>query len=176
MHSVVASSSAAAMRRAISSSKANCMNATLSSCRLMSSDASVKQAAESKAIEVKPKRALLEANILSGAPPELTRHTARIYKPATPATQSGTAGSQYWKLDFDTQMKWENPLMGWASSADPVQALRINFDTKQEAIDFAERQGYDYWVEEPKNSHSRVKVYAENFTYSPGKLRMIRTK
>ncbi|KAH6564443.1 hypothetical protein BASA60_010312 [Batrachochytrium salamandrivorans] len=41
------------------------MNATLSSCRLMSSDASVKQAAESKAIEVKPKRALLEANILS---------------------------------------------------------------------------------------------------------------
>ncbi|KAH6582120.1 hypothetical protein BASA60_002134 [Batrachochytrium salamandrivorans] len=144
MHSVVASSSAAAMRRAISSSKANCMNATLSSCRLMSSDASVKQAAESKAIEVKPKRALLEANILSG-----------IYKPATPATQSGTAGSQYWKLDFDTQMKWENPLMGWASSADPATTTG---------------------VEEPKNSHSRVKVYAENFTYSPGKLRMIRTK
>ncbi|KAH9248659.1 hypothetical protein BASA81_013689 [Batrachochytrium salamandrivorans] len=129
------SSSAAAMRRAISSSKANCMNAVLFFLPSYVIRASVKQAAESKAIEVKQ-------NV---APPELTRHTARIYKPATPATQSGTAGSQYWKLDFDTQMKWARIRL-WAGPA-----------------------GYDYWVEEPKNSHSRVKVYAENFTYSPGK-------
>jgi hypothetical protein len=47
----------------------------------------------------------------------------------------------------DIQQRWTNPLMGWSSSADPVQALKIKFNSKEEAIRFAERQGYSYWIE-----------------------------
>ncbi|KAK5673006.1 ndufs4 NADH dehydrogenase Fe-S protein subunit [Batrachochytrium dendrobatidis] len=134
--------------------------------RSMSSSLTPKDSVLEKAVTPTLERNLVEADILSGAPPEIARHTARIYQPAKSATQSGTAGTHYWKLDFDTKARWENPLMGWSSSADPVQALMIKFDTKEDAIGFAKRQGYDYWVEEPKSSHSRVKVYAENFTVS----------
>eukprot|EP00842_Homolaphlyctis_polyrhiza_P000151 jgi/Hompol1/1136/HPOL_001065-RA len=90
--------------------------------------------------------------------------------------QSGTMETTHWKIDFDTEARWENPLMGWASSADPVQALRIKFDTKEAAIAFAERQGYDYWVQEPKDRKFEVQSYSANFKYSPKKLRWQHTK
>ncbi|RKP04587.1 ETC complex I subunit conserved region-domain-containing protein, partial [Thamnocephalis sphaerospora] len=72
--------------------------------------------------------------------------------------------------------RWENPLMGWASSADSMQAIEIPFDTKEDAIYFAEKQGWSYYVQEPKERKIRPQVYANNFTYSAGKLRLVRTK
>ncbi|KAI8924467.1 ETC complex I subunit conserved region-domain-containing protein [Entophlyctis helioformis] len=112
----------------------------------------------------------------AGVPYEVSSRSVRIYQPAKTATQSGRAETNYWRLDFDVKDRWENPLMGWASSADTVQALRIRFDSKQAAINFAERQGYDFWVDEPKEGKFRVKNYSENFKYSPTKLRIARTK
>ncbi|KAL2919091.1 ndufs4 NADH dehydrogenase Fe-S protein subunit [Polyrhizophydium stewartii] len=141
--------------------------------RALSSDAA---AAKPTAVVSTAYRDIVEADIVSGVPPEVSRRTVRIYQPSKPATQSGTAGTHHWRLDFDSKDRWENPLMGWSSSADPVQALRIKFDTKEQAIAFAERQGYDFWVEEPKVAHKRVKSYSENFKYVPGKLRLFRTK
>ena len=46
---------------------------------------------------------------------EMASRTVRIYKPARNAMQSGTHATRLWILDFDTQERWENPLMGWAS-------------------------------------------------------------
>lgn len=67
--------------------------------------------------------------------------------------------------------------MGWTSSADPVQALQIaSFKTKADAVLFAERQGYPYWIDEPKTPKFKKKTYADNFTFSPAKLKIIRTK
>jgi NADH dehydrogenase (ubiquinone) Fe-S protein 4 len=37
--------------------------------------------------------------------------------------------------------------MGWTSSADPVQALNVKFLTKDDAVLFADKQGWDYWIE-----------------------------
>ena len=53
---------------------------------------------------------------LSGVPKDqLERRVARIYMPAPNAMQSGTENTHHWQLVFDTQERWENPLMGWAS-------------------------------------------------------------
>ncbi|KAJ3362560.1 hypothetical protein HDU91_003370 [Kappamyces sp. JEL0680] len=119
---------------------------------------------------------VFEAEVLSGVPDEVTNRTVRIYRPAKTAMQSGTANTEEWKIDFDVEDKWQNELMGWSSSADPVQALRIKFDTKEAAILFAERQGYRYRVDEPKETKFKVRSYASNFKYAPKKLTWFHTK
>jgi len=70
-------------------------------------------------------------------------------------------------MDWDVLPKggrWENSLMGWASSSDEMQATNLKFKTKEDAIRFAERQGYGYFVQEPKNRVFRPKAYASLFT------------
>lgn len=110
---------------------------------------------------------------------ELQARTVRIYKKAKPATQSGDWQSKKWRMDWDVLAKghrWENPLMGWQSSADMMQGTHINFRSKEDAIAFAEKQGYEYFVQEPNERKFVPKAYANNFLYSPGKLKHIRTK
>lgn len=82
-------------------------------------------------------------------------------------------------MDWDILNKghrWENPLMGWQSSADMMQGTKLNFNSKEEAIRFAEKQGYEYFVQEPQSRKFAVKAYANNFLYSARKLKHIRTK
>ncbi|KAK3906014.1 ETC complex I subunit conserved region-domain-containing protein [Staphylotrichum tortipilum] len=122
---------------------------------------------------------ILPAGLLSGAPLEMQARTVRIYKPSKPATQSGTHLSNRWRMDWDVLGKghrWENPLMGWQSSADAVQGTQMHFKSKEDAIAFAEKQGYEYFVQEPNERRITPKAYANNFLYSPGKLKHIRTK
>lgn len=102
-----------------------------------------------------------------------------IYKPTKPATQSGNWGSHHWRMDWDVLGKghrWENPLMGWQSSADFMQGTKLEFKTKEDAVAFAEKQGYEYFVQEPNERAFTPKAYANNFLYSPGKLKHVRTK
>ncbi|KAI0460257.1 putative NADH-ubiquinone oxidoreductase 18 kDa subunit [Xylaria acuta] len=122
---------------------------------------------------------VLPAAVLSGAPMELQARTVRIYQPSKPATQSGTWGAHHWRMDWDVLAKghrWENPLMGWQSSGDFMQGTRIEFKTKEDAIRFAEKQGYEYFVQEPNERAFTPKAYANNFLYSPKKLKLVRAK
>ena len=66
--------------------------------------------------------------------------------------------------------------MGWQSSADAMQGTRLDFNSKQDAIDFANKQGYEYFVQEPNERKRVPKAYATQFVYSPGKLKQLRTK
>jgi NADH dehydrogenase (ubiquinone) Fe-S protein 4 len=66
--------------------------------------------------------------------------------------------------------------MGWQSSADPMQGERMSFKTKEDAIAFAEKQGYEYFVQEPNERKVLPKAYANNFVHSPKTLKIIRTK
>ncbi len=89
---------------------------------------------------------------------------ARIYKPAKSAMQSGGANAKEWVLEFEPQLKREvDPLMGWTGSGDTRRQLRISFDTKEEAIAYAEKNGIAYDLEEPKERKLRLKAYADNF-------------
>ncbi|RCK60695.1 NADH-ubiquinone oxidoreductase subunit, mitochondrial [Candida viswanathii] len=118
--------------------------------------------------------------IVSGAPRELvTSRVVRIYQEAKPATQSGHHNGSHWKLDWDVLGKgnrWENDLMGYQGSADYMQGTIMKFDTKEAAIKFAENQGWDHYVQEPKKRHFRKKEYSANFYHSAGPLKHIRTK
>jgi len=59
----------------------------------------------------------MKVSDVSGVPEEhITKRHVRIYMPAKHAAQSGTNQTHRWKLEFDTRDRWENPLMGWAST------------------------------------------------------------
>ena len=93
--------------------------------------------------------------------------TARIYKPAKTAMQSGTAKTKEWVLDYaPEQAPAIDPLMGWTSSGDMKQQIRLQFDTKEEAIAYCERDGIAYEVfETPPHKFSRMS-YSDNFAYT----------
>ena len=73
--------------------------------------------------------------------------TAKIYRPARNAMQSGKGKSDLWLLEYEPELRQTaDPLMGWTSSADMKQQLRLTFETKEQAIDYAVRNGIAYWV------------------------------
>jgi hypothetical protein len=91
--------------------------------------------------------------------------TARIYKPARTAMQSGNAKTKEWVLDFEPeQPRVVEPLMGWTSSGDMKQQLQLFFQTKEEAIAYCEREGIAYQVFDSTVPSRRPRIaYADNF-------------
>jgi hypothetical protein len=95
--------------------------------------------------------------------------TARIFKPAKNAMQSGKAQTREWQLDYEPeQPRAIEPLMGWTSSGDMKQQLSLRFDTKDEAVAYCERKGIPCQVIEPKESVRRPAAYADNFAFRRG--------
>ena len=93
--------------------------------------------------------------------------TARIHKPAKTAMQSGQARTKQWLLEFDRDEPREiEPLMGWTSSGDTRQQVKLWFDTKEEAIAYATREGIPFRVEEPQEPKRRTISYADNFKFN----------
>ena|SRR5579871_2187918 len=93
--------------------------------------------------------------------------TARIYRPAKSAMQSGTASSREWQLDYEPEEpRVIEPLMGWTSSSDMKQQLTLRFDTKEEAVAYCERNGIAYQLFEPKEQVRRKAAYSDNFAYT----------
>jgi hypothetical protein len=91
---------------------------------------------------------------------------ARIYKPSKTAMQSGFANTKAWMLDFDPEAPRQvEPLMGWTSSGDMRQQLRLRFDSKEEAVAYCERNGIEYRVFEVEALKRRTISYAENFSF-----------
>ena len=95
-----------------------------------------------------------------------TNMSARIFKPAKTAMQSGEARTKEWVLEFDPDVKREiDPLMGWTSSPDTQSQVRLEFANKDEAIAYAVREGLAYTVVEPKPRQTVKKSYGENFKF-----------
>jgi hypothetical protein len=92
--------------------------------------------------------------------------SARIYSPAKTAMQSGQAKTGYWVLDFDPEKPRKiDPLMGYTTSSDMKSQIRLTFETKEEAIAYAEKNGIAYRVQEPKEAKRRQISYSDNFRY-----------
>jgi hypothetical protein len=92
---------------------------------------------------------------------------ARIYKPAKTAMQSGTAKTKLWVLDYEPEApRSVEPLMGWTSSGDMRQQLRLGFETKEEAVAYCERHGIPYQLAEPKPAVHRTMSYSDNFAFN----------
>ena len=92
---------------------------------------------------------------------------ARIYKPAQTAMQSGPARTKEWVLEYEPEAPREiDPLMGWTSSRDTMQQVKLQFTTLEEAKAHAEKNGWRYTIELPHARHIRPKAYADNFAYN----------
>jgi len=92
---------------------------------------------------------------------------ARIYKPAKTAMQSGAAKTKDWVLDYEPeQARIVEPLMGWTSSSDMRQQLRLRFETRDEAVAYCERHGIPCQVIEPKEPAHKVLSYSDNFAFT----------
>tara|TARA_B100001287_G_scaffold271972_1_gene273015 strand:+ start:606 stop:887 length:282 start_codon:yes stop_codon:yes gene_type:complete len=88
---------------------------------------------------------------------------AKIYIPNKSAMQSGLGKLDKWILEFETKDPTKNPLMGWESSSDTLSEVRLEFSTKELAIDYAKRKKIDYEIIEPKKRKIVKKSYADNF-------------
>ena len=89
---------------------------------------------------------------------------ALIYKPSKTAMQSGVKKYDKWIVEFLTDKPGINPLMGWESSTDTFNSVKLEFKTKELAIEYAKKNKIDYELIEPKSRKINKKSYADNFT------------
>jgi hypothetical protein len=92
---------------------------------------------------------------------------ARIFRPAKNAMQSGKAKTQVWELHFaPAAARTSDPLMGWTTSTDTNGQIRLAFNTREEAVEYARRHGIAFEVL-PDPAHKRiVRAYADNFAFN----------
>ena len=88
---------------------------------------------------------------------------AKIYIPTKNAMQSGLNKNHKWVIEFLTSDTGINPLMGWESSSDTLSELKLEFTSKDLAINFAKKNKIDFEVIEPKKRKTIIKSYADNF-------------
>ncbi|MDQ6434394.1 ETC complex I subunit [Mesorhizobium sp. LHD-90] len=92
--------------------------------------------------------------------------SARIFSPAKTAMQSGKAKTGYWVLEFDPEKPRKiDPLMGYTTSSDMQSQIRLTFETKEEAVAYADKHGIAFRVQEPKETKRRQISYSDNFRY-----------
>ena len=88
---------------------------------------------------------------------------AKIYIPNKNPMQSGTGKTDKWILEFETKDPTSNPLMGWESSSDTYTELKLEFSTKELAINYAKKNKIVFEIIEPKARKVVKKSYADNF-------------
>lgn len=69
-------------------------------------------------------------------------------------------------------------MIGWTASADPMAGLVLKFDDEGDAVRFCDKMGWNYRVSSNDENECIIvpKNYADNFTYSKERLKIIRTK
>ncbi len=77
--------------------------------------------------------------------------------------QSGLGKTDKWILEFETKDPGTNPLMGWESSSDTLTELKLEFSSKELAINYAKKKKIIYEIIEPKKRKTIKKSYADNF-------------
>ena len=77
--------------------------------------------------------------------------------------QSGLGKIDKWILEFETKNPTKNPLMGWESSYDTMSEVKLEFSSKELAINYAKKMKIEYEIIEPKKRKIVKKSYADNF-------------
>ena len=90
--------------------------------------------------------------------------TARIIEEQRKTTQSGKAKAGRWTLEFErTEAMRPDPLTGWAGSGDTKTQVRLGFETKEEALSYATRKGFDIHLVPAGTVKLKIQAYADNF-------------
>jgi hypothetical protein len=91
---------------------------------------------------------------------------ARIFRPAKTAMQSGRAKAQDWVLEFEPKSaRRPDALMGWTQTTDTAGQVRLSFDTKEDAVRYADHHGIAFQLVDPKPAKRLIKAYADNFAF-----------
>ena len=88
---------------------------------------------------------------------------AKIYIPTKNSMQSGLGKSDKWIINFETENTGINPLMGWETSSNTLSELKLEFSTKELAIEYAKKNKIDFEIIEPQKRKTIKKSYADNF-------------
>lgn len=92
---------------------------------------------------------------------------ARIFIPAKNAMQSGRANAREWVLEFEpSSARTPDRLMGWTLSSDMNRQVRLSFDTREEAVAYAQRHGIPFEVLSSPARKKQVRAYADNFAFT----------
>ena len=91
---------------------------------------------------------------------------AKIYKPTRTAMQSGIGNTKTWLLVYEVLNNGINPLMGWETSKDTMSEVKLEFSSKNQAINYAKNNNIDYYVIEPQKRRIIKKSYSDNFLKS----------
>eukprot|EP00199_Chlamydomonas_sp_CCMP681_P006151 CAMPEP_0119103132 /NCGR_PEP_ID=MMETSP1180-20130426/1665_1 /TAXON_ID=3052 ORGANISM="Chlamydomonas cf sp, Strain CCMP681" /NCGR_SAMPLE_ID=MMETSP1180 /ASSEMBLY_ACC=CAM_ASM_000741 /LENGTH=211 /DNA_ID=CAMNT_0007087575 /DNA_START=17 /DNA_END=652 /DNA_ORIENTATION=+ len=119
-----------------------------------------------------------EVGLVTGIPLDTFQRKARIYTLSRSASQQGlsktihnSSAAPGWRIAFETTAKWENPLMGWTSTADPLENVArtsLFFYNKEEAMAFCKKHGWEFTVDEPAPRSSkrqkRFLAYGDNYS------------
>lgn len=90
--------------------------------------------------------------------------TAIIYKKEKNAMQSGKHKTDIWFFEYERESRQDNqPLMGWVKENDTKQEVSLSFSSKEDAVEYAERENIAYKVIEPKEAKIKLQAYADNF-------------
>eukprot|EP00882_Tetradesmus_deserticola_P003853 GHRQ01004077.1.p1 GENE.GHRQ01004077.1~~GHRQ01004077.1.p1 ORF type:complete len:194 (+),score=76.85 GHRQ01004077.1:195-776(+) len=147
--------------------------ACLYSTQVDYNDLVIKGTSDLKKVDPVPDK---EIGMCAGVPMETYKRKVRIFSPARSAGQQGQGNTIFskarpWRIAFDTQQKWINPLMGWTSTADPLENVSrsaLQFYTKEEAVEFARKHGWEGTVEDPQQRNpirqTRFAGYGDNFS------------
>merc|ERR1711874_388374 len=108
----------------------------------------------------------VDMGCITGVPEEhIKTRTVRIFVPAANAMQSGNFNTRRWRMEFDERERWENPLMGWSSTGDPLSNTEANFMSKDDAIAFCEKNGWAWFIESEMKPRPMRKSYGANFSW-----------
>jgi hypothetical protein len=93
--------------------------------------------------------------------------SAKIYRPAKTAMQSGKANANHWVLEFDQESPRKiDPIMGYTSSGDTRQQLKLTFESQEQAEAYARRNAIEYRVIAPKEAVRQTLSYTDNFRFN----------
>jgi hypothetical protein len=91
---------------------------------------------------------------------------ARIYRPSKTAMQSGKAKTGDWILEFEPEAARKiEPLMGYTSSTDTKQQVKLRFPSAEAAVAYCERNGIPHLVQQPHDAKRRRASYSDNFAF-----------
>merc|ERR1711907_175622 len=131
--------------------------------------------AKTAAIDVDLRHEIIDP--VSGMSEAMLSRKVFIFSPTKSAMQSGAEKIGMWKLEFENPERWRNPLMGYCSTADPASNLKLKFPSKESALAYCDKMGFDYelsesvYPEEPSNDRGIIKSYSDVFKFKGKKLR-----
>lgn len=92
----------------------------------------------------------------------------RIYKPSKTSMQSARGKTKQWVLEYETtSRRLPEPLMGWTSSQDTLNQVKLQFESAEDAVAYATKQGWEYTVAVTRDRKIRPRNYMDNFKHVP---------